>query len=44
MAVMTNEKFVSIAKDIATNYKTLYVMGCFGSPLNATNKKRYSII
>ena len=39
---MTNEKFVSIAKDIAKNYKTLYVMGCFGSPLNTTNKKRYT--
>lgn len=42
MAVMTSDKFVSMAKDIANNYKTLYVMGCFGSPLNATNKKRYT--
>lgn len=42
MAVMTSNKFISIAKDIAKNYKTLYVMGCFGSPLNATNKKRYT--
>jgi len=42
MAVMTSEKFISIAEDIATKYKTLYVMGCFGSPLNATNKKRYT--
>lgn len=39
--VMNNNKFVEIAKDIATKYKTLYVMGCFGAPLNATNKKRY---
>lgn len=41
MAVMTSDKFVELAKNVATNYKTLYVMGCFGSPLNATNKKRY---
>ena len=34
--------FVAKAKDIANNYKTLYVMGCFGAPLNATNKKRYT--
>lgn len=39
---MKASKFVSIAKDIATNYKTLYVMGCFGAPMNATNKKRYT--
>ena len=32
------DKLVNIAK----NYKTLYVMGCFGSPMNATNKKRYT--
>ena len=34
--------FVNLAKKIATEYKTLYVMGCFGSPMNATNKKRYT--
>lgn len=28
-------------KDIATNYKTLYVMGCFGAPLTEANKVRY---
>jgi hypothetical protein len=27
--------------DIAQNYKTLYVMGCFGAPLNEANKERY---
>lgn len=42
MAVMKASQFVDIAKDIATNYKTLYVYGCFGAPLNATNKKRYT--
>lgn len=38
---MKASKFVEIAKDIANNYKTLYVMGCFGSPLNSKNKERY---
>jgi LysM repeat protein len=38
---MNNFEFVKIAKDIVNNYKTLYVMGCFGAPLNAVNKKRY---
>lgn len=40
--VMNANDFVAKAKDIANNYKTLYVMGCFGAPLNTTNKKRYT--
>lgn len=40
--VMKVKDFVNKAKDIANNYKTLYVMGCFGAPLNTTNKKRYT--
>lgn len=39
--VMTNKEFVTKLKDVAQNYKTLYVMGCFGAPMNATNKQRY---
>lgn len=39
---MNNLDFVAILKDIAENYKTLYVMGCFGAPLNSKNKKRYT--
>ena len=27
--------------DVAKNYKTLYVMGCFGAPMTAANKQRY---
>lgn len=38
---MKAQEFVKKAKDIAENYKTLYVMGCFGAPLNEANKKRY---
>lgn len=41
MAKMKSSAFVAKAIDIAKNFKTLYVMGCFGAPLNATNKKRY---
>lgn len=26
----------------ATKHKTLYIMGCFGAPMNAANKKRYT--
>ncbi len=38
---MTSAEFVKRLKDIATNYKTLYVKGCFGAPLTVTNKQRY---
>ena len=40
--VMTAESFVKKAKDIANNYKTLYVLGCFGAPLTASAKKYYT--
>lgn len=33
--------FAQKLKNIAANYKTLYVMGCFGAPMTAANKKRY---
>lgn len=38
---MNIANFISKAKDIAANYKTLYVMGCFGAPLTGTNVERY---
>lgn len=28
-------------KSVATDFKTLYVMGCFGAPMNEKNKLRY---
>ena len=40
--VMKASVFVKKAQDIANNYKTLYVMGCFGSPMTTANKKRYT--
>ena len=39
--VMKASEFVAALKNIATNYKTLYVMGCIGAPMTASNKKRY---
>ena len=39
--IMKASDFVAKLKDIATNHKTLYVMGCFGAPMTAANKKRY---
>lgn len=39
--VMKASEFVEKLKDVAENYKTLYVMGCFGAPMTSANKKRY---
>lgn len=38
---MNNHEFVTKLKDIANNYKTLYVMGCIGAPLKSSNKNYY---
>ena len=39
---MKSNEFVNLAKTIATNYKTLYILGAFGAPMNEKNKKRYT--
>lgn len=39
--MMKAEEFVAKAK-LASDSKTLYVLGCFGAPMNSKNKKRYS--
>lgn len=39
---MKAQAFVNKLLDIANNYKTLYVMGCFGAPLTVKNKQRYT--
>lgn len=39
--VMKASEFIEKLHDVVNNYKTLYVMGCFGSPMTAANKKRY---
>lgn len=38
---MNNIELANAAKNVADNYKTLYVMGCFGAPMSASNKTRY---
>jgi hypothetical protein len=38
---MKASEFVAKLKDVAQNYKTLYVMGCFGAPLTGGNVSRY---
>ena len=40
--IMTANQFVDKLRDIAQNYKTLYIKGCFGAPMTAKNKARYS--
>lgn len=35
--MMTAKELVRRCVDIAENYKTLYVMGCFGAPLTGKN-------
>lgn len=39
--IETNIQLAERAKKAATDFKTLYVMGCFGAPLNSKNKTRY---
>lgn len=38
---MNNIELANAAKNVANNYKTLYIMGCFGAPMSASNKIRY---
>lgn len=38
---MTGIELAEKARKAATEYKTLYVMGCFGAPMTAANKERY---
>lgn len=40
--MMKSSELVNKAKEIATKFKTLYVMGCFGAPMTPSNKKRYT--
>jgi hypothetical protein len=40
--IKTGKELAAAAEAVAKNYKTLYVMGCFGAPLNAKNKTRYT--
>lgn len=39
--IKTANELAAACLDVATNYKTLYVMGCFGAPMTEANKTRY---
>lgn len=39
--IKTGKELASAAISVAENYKTLYVMGCFGAPMTAVGKARY---
>ena len=40
--VMTAKELADRCRQLATNYKTLYIMGCFGAPMTEKNRKRYA--
>lgn len=40
--MMKVDEFVRRIEEAAKNYKTIYVKGCFGAPMTAANKKRYT--
>ena len=40
--MMDAKELVEKVVDVANNYETLYVMGCFGAPMTAANKARYT--
>ena len=39
--IKTGKELATACLNVAKNYKTLYVMGCFGAPMTASNKSRY---
>ena len=39
--IKTGKELATACVNVAKNYKTLYVMGCFGAPMTASNKARY---
>ena len=40
--IKTGKELATAAMNVAKYYKTLYIMGCFGAPMNSKNKERYS--
>ncbi len=41
MTIRTGKELAAAVLDVARNYKTLYIMGCFGAPMTEKNKERY---
>ena len=40
--IKTGKELATACLNVANNYKTLYVMGCFGAPMTDRNKERYT--
>lgn len=40
--IKTGKELAKACLDVAQNHHTLYVMGCFGAPMTASNKSRYT--
>ena len=40
--IQTAKELAAACERVASSYKTLYVMGCFGSPMTPPNKERYT--
>ena len=40
--IKTGKELASACEKVAKNYKTLYVLGCFGAPMTDANKARYT--
>lgn len=40
--IKTATKLAAACRKVAADYKTLYVLGCIGAPLNSGNKQRYT--
>lgn len=40
MAIKTGKELAAACENVAKNYKTLYVLGCFGWPMTAEKKQR----
>lgn len=41
MVIKTAKELAKRCKEVAKNFKTLYVLGCIGAPLTESNKDRY---
>ena len=40
--IKTGTELATACLNVAENYKTLYIMGCFGAPMTQSNKERYT--
>lgn len=40
--IKTGKELATACENVAKNYKSLYVLGCIGAPMNQSNKNRYT--